>query len=174
MPGLRPTPSIRASAPQPRRCDSDSNIDATAMQPQRRCNHDGNATATTAMVGATSEQRRDHDARNVTAMAARRQRNGDAVATRRQCDRNGVTATRWQCDRSSNNGRSDGSTMRDDDAMAMPLRARTTRAPTSRERWCRAPAPSIGPLCIRTMTARWQCDGDATATALMVGAVAMP
>ena len=111
MPGLRPTPSIRASAPQPRRCDSDSNIDATAMQPQRRCNHDGNATATTAMVGATSEQRRDHDARNVTAMAARRQRNGDAVATQRRCDRDGVTATRRQCDHGSNNGWSDGSTI---------------------------------------------------------------
>ena len=55
VPGLQPTPSIRASAPRPRWRDGNANIDATAMQPQRRCNHNGNATVPAAMVGATSD-----------------------------------------------------------------------------------------------------------------------
>ena len=55
VPGLQPTPSIRASAPRPRWRDGNANIDATAMRPQRRCNHNGNATAPAAMVGATSD-----------------------------------------------------------------------------------------------------------------------
>ncbi len=55
VPELQSTPSIRASAPRPRWCDGNTNINATAMRPQRRCNHNGNATALAAMVRATSD-----------------------------------------------------------------------------------------------------------------------
>ncbi len=59
VPGLRPIPNIRASPPRPRWCNGNANMDATAMQPQRRCHHEDNATATLAMARATSKQRRD-------------------------------------------------------------------------------------------------------------------
>ena len=59
VPGLRPIPNIRASTSRPRWRNGDANTDAMVMQPQRRCHHDDNATATLAMAGTTSKQRRD-------------------------------------------------------------------------------------------------------------------